>query len=289
MGTKFIRSLQAALLAGLLVTAPAAAEPVPQGELLDRMEPTPKQLTGVDVEEHLGRPLPKNLAFRDATGKPVTLGDYFDGKHPVLLTLNYSNCPMLCSLQLNGLVQGLKQVEWGINQEYRIVTVSLDPEESVSLTARTQARYLKQYDRPSADGGWHFLAGSEANVKAYADAIGFGYRYDEKRQEYAHPAALVMASPDGRIMRYLYGIEYAPKTLRLALVEASEGKIGTTLDRLILYCFHYDANEGRYAPVARNLMQLGGAAFVALLGGFVMMLFRKESKKRRRLAEGTAT
>jgi protein SCO1/2 len=289
MGTDRNRSWQAAVMAALLVAAPAAADPVSSSEVVDRMEPVPRQLRGVDVSERLGQSLPKSLGFRDASGKPVTLGEFFDGKHPVLLTLNYSNCPMLCSMQLNGLVQGLKQVEWGINHEYRIVTVSLDPEESVELTQRTQNRYLTQYGRPNAPGGWHFVAGSEANVKAYADAIGFSYRYDEARKEYAHPAAVVLASPDGRIMRYLYGIEYAPKTLRLGLVEASEGRIGTTLDRLILYCFHYDANEGRYAPVARNIMQVCGALFVALLGAFVTLLFRNESKKRRRLAESTAT
>jgi protein SCO1/2 len=289
MGTDRNRSWQAAVMAVLLVAAPAAADPVSSSEVVDRAEPVPKQLRGVDVSEHLGQSLPKSLGFRDASGKPVTLGEFFDGTRPVLLTLNYSNCPMLCSMQLNGLVQGLKQVEWGINQEYRIVTVSLDPKESVELTQRTQNRYLTQYGRPNAPGGWHFVTGSEANVKAYADAIGFSYRYDEARKEYAHPAAVVLASPDGRIMRYLYGIEYAPKTLRLALVEASEGRIGTTLDRLILYCFHYDANEGRYAPVARNIMQVCGALFVALLGAFLTLLFRNESKKRRRLAESTAT
>lgn len=289
MGNDWTRRTQAVLLAALLLAAPAAADPVPPSERIERIEPVPKQLQGVDVREHLGRELPRSLGFRDASGKPVTLGEFFDGKQPVILTLNYSDCPMLCSLQLNGLVQGLKEVEWGINSQYRIVTVSLDPNESSELTQRTQNRYLTQYGRPEARGGWHFLTGSEANVKAYADAIGFSFRYDEKRKEYAHPAALAIASPDGRVMRYLYGLEYLPKTLRLALVEASEGRIGTTLDRLILFCFHYDATVGRYAPVARNVMKLGGGVFIALLSGFVMVLFRNESKKRRRLAAGTAT
>jgi protein SCO1/2 len=213
----------------------------------------------------------------------------FDGQHPVLLTLNYSNCPMLCSLQLNGLVKGLKDVEWDINEEYRVVTVSLEPEEPLDLTARTANRYLTQYGRPSAAPGWRFLAGSAEDVRSYADAIGFSYRYDEDRKEYAHPAAIVLASPDGTIVRYLYGIEYDPKTLRLGLVEASQGKIGTTLDRLVLYCFHYDSSAGRYAPVAQKIMQLGGAVSVVLLAGFVLILHRADSKRKRRLAESTAT
>lgn len=289
MGSNWIFSTQAASLAVLLLVAPAFAAPVSPSERVDRIDPIPKQLQTVDVKEQLGRELPRSLGFRDASGLPVALGEFFDGKHPVILTLNYSDCPMLCSLQLNGLVSGLKEVEWGINQDYRIVTVSLDPEEPAELSQRTQNRYLTQYGRPEAPGGWHFLTGSEANVKAYAEAIGFSYRYDERRQEYAHPAAIAIASPDGRIMRYLYGLEYAPKTLRLALVEASEGRIGSTLDKLILFCFHYDATEGRYAPVARKLMQLGGGAFATLLAVFVVILARADARKRRRLAEGTAT
>lgn len=290
MGNERLRSLQAALLAALLLVAAAApAAPVLPGERVERLEPVPKQLAAVDVKEQLGRELPRTLGFRDETGRPVTLNDFFDGKTPVLFTLNYSNCPMLCSLQLNGLVKGLKEVEWAINRDYRVVTVSLEPNEPVEVSQRTLNRYLTQYARPEARGGWHFLAGSEANVKAFADAIGFSFRYDEKRQEYAHPAAIVLASPDGRVMRYLYGLEYQPKTLRLGLVEASEGRIGSTLDRLILYCFHYDSSEGRYAPVARKVMQVGGGFTVVLLAGFVTVLLRADGKKKRRLAESTAT
>jgi len=282
--------MQAALVAGLLCsTVPAVAAPVPANERVERMEPAPKQLRGVDVKEHLGTRLPLTLGFRDQFGKPTTLAENFDGQRPVLLTLNYSNCPMLCSLMLVGLVKGLKEVEWGINQDYRVVTVSLDPTEQLETTQRTANRYLTQYGRPQAPGGWRFVTGSENNVKAFADAIGFSYHYDEKRQEYAHPAAVVLAAPDGTITRYLYGIEYDPKTLRLALVESSQGKIGSTLDKLILYCFHYDSSEGRYAPVARRIMQLGGALMVVLLGGFLAALHLADKKRRRHLAESTAS
>jgi len=268
---------------------PAYGDVVPPSERVDRIEEVPKPLRGVDVKEHLGRMLPKGLAFRDDTGKSLTLGEVFDGKHPVILTLNYSSCPMLCSLQLNGLVAGLKEVELGLKEDYRIVTVSLLPDEPVDVGTRTLNRYLTQYGRPEARGGWQILAGSEQNVKAFADAIGFSYHYDTDRKEYAHPAAVVLASPDGKISRYLYGLEYAPKTLRLALVEASEGRVGSTIDRLILYCYHYDSSVGRYAPVAQKIMQLGGAVTVVLLGIFLTILFRADAKKKRHFAERPAT
>lgn len=268
---------------------PAYGDVVPPSERVERTEEVPKPLRGVDVKEHLGRMLPRDLAFRDDTGKHLTFAEVFDGKHPVILTLNYSSCPMLCSLQLNGLVAGLKDVELGLNADYRIVTVSLQPDEPVDVGTRTLNRYLTQYARPEARGGWRILAGSEQNVKAFADAIGFSYHYDADRKEYAHPAAVVLASPDGKISRYLYGLEYAPKTLRLALVEASEGRVGTTIDRLILYCYHYDSSVGRYAPVAQKVMQLGGAVTVVLLGIFLTILFRADAKKKRHFAERPAT
>jgi len=285
-----LRSLGVALFASLTLAAwPAAAAPVLPSEVMERTDPTPKQLQGIDVREQLGRELPKSLAFQDENGKDVTLGEMFDGEHPVVLTLNYSDCPMLCSLQLTGLVKGLAEVEWAINEDYRIVTVSLAPHEALEKRQRTANRYLTQYRRPEARGGWRFLSGSDANVRAFAEAIGFSYRYDEKRKEYAHPAAIALAAPDGRVVRYLYGIEYDPKTLRLGLVEASEGRIGSTLDRLILYCFHYDSSEGRYAPVARKVMRLGGGLSVLLLAATVTVLLRTEARKKRRLADGTAT
>jgi len=193
---------------------------------------------------------------------------------------------MLCSLQLNALVTGLKTLEFSLGKEYRIVTVILDPKETSETARRTKSRYLSQYGRPGTEGGWHFLTGSEANVKALASAVGFQYAYNEARDEYVHPAAITLLSPDGKIARYLYGLEYPEKTLRLGLVEASEGRVGSSLDRLILYCFHYDSAEGRYAPIASRIMQLGGAATVVFLAGFLTILIRRD--KKRALVESTA-
>ncbi len=276
-------SILTALIAGLaLVASPrgARADLVPQSEQVERREPLPRRLVGIDVQEHLAAPLPMDLAFEDENGKSATLKDYFDGSVPVILTMNYSNCPMLCSLQLNALVDGLKKVDWTIGKEYRIVTVSFDPNETAELAHRTKARYLAQYGRPGSEGGWHFLHGSENNVQAMAKALGITYHYNEARKEYVHPATVVLSTPNGKIDRYLYGLDYPQKTLHLSLVESSEGKIGTTVDQLILFCFHYDANEGRYAPVARNIMRAGGGATVFLLAGFLTVLSKRDKKRK---------
>jgi protein SCO1/2 len=284
-----VSSARAATGAGIAAVVQAdapgtAAQPSqPRKEApADRIDPLPKRLKEVDVQEKLDTELPLDLEFVEETGKKVHLRDYFDGKVPVLLTLNYSNCPMLCSLQLTAVVDGLKQVEWAAGKEYRALTVLIDPKETPETARKTKARYLRQYGRPSSVNGWHFLTGSDAAIHAFAKAIGFKYAYNEKRDEYAHPAAIAIATPKARLARYLYGLEYHPKTLRLSLVEASEGKIGTTVDRLILYCFHYDSNEGRYAPVARNIMRLSGGVAVVLLGGFLTLLWRAEIRKKHR-------
>ena len=273
-------SIPTALIAALLLVAPAArADLVPQSEQIDSKDPLPRRLAGVDVKEHLASPVPMDLGFSDETGQPVTLKDYFDGSVPVILTMNYSNCPMLCSLQLTALVEGLKKVDWSAGKEFRMVTVSYDPTETAELAQRTKSRYLAQYARPGSENGWHFLHGSESNVKAMAKALGISYSYNEARKEYAHPATVIFATPSGKIDRYLYGLDYPEKTLHLSLVESSEGKIGTTVDQLILFCFHYDANEGRYAPVARNVMRVGAGATVFLLAGFLTVLWKREKKR----------
>ncbi|HEY3500296.1 MAG TPA: SCO family protein [Polyangiaceae bacterium] len=275
----------ALLLCASVLSAPSAgADPVPSTERVNPTEALPKQLESVEVTEHLGGPVPKSLAFKDELGRPVTIGQYFDGKLPVVLTFNYSNCPMLCSLMLNGFVDGLKKLDYTPGKQFRVITVSIDHNEKPEHALRTQHRYLAQYERPEAKDGWHFLTGSEANVRAYAQALGFGYAYVPERKEYAHPSAIALASPEGRIVRYLYGIEYPKESLKLGLLEASEGRIGNPFDRLILYCFHYDSSIGRYAPVAANVMRVGGAMSVALLAGFLGLLFRADRKRRLREA-----
>jgi len=266
----------------------AWAEPVAPSDIKNRTERLPKRLEGVDVSEKLNTPLPRALGFTDENGKSVLYDELTRGDLPTILTMNYSDCPMLCSLQLNALVDSMKQLDFTLGKDYRVVTVSLDPKDTSERMSRMKARYMSQYGRPEAASGWSFLHGSEGNVRAVARALGFSYNYNEVRDEYVHPAAFAIATPGGVVSRYLYGIEYHPRTLRLSLVEASEGKIGSTMDRLILYCFHYDESEGRYAPMAMNIMRVGGGATALSLGGLIFLLRRSE-KKRKPLAPAHAS
>lgn len=276
-----LRSLVTVIAAALVVAAwvPNALALEPSG--VTRTDRLPKRVEDVGVDEHLGDSLPLDLGFTDTSGKPVMLSDYLDGKHPVIVTLNYSDCPMLCSMILNGLVQAMKQLDWTAGREYRLVTVSLNPKESPERARQSQTRYLSQYGRSDERQSWHFLTGSENNVKTLAAALGIRYGYNEKRDEYVHPSVISLVSPHGKISRYLYGVEFHPKTLRLSLVEASEGKIGSSVDKLLLYCFHYDSSEGAYAPVAMNIMQVSALAAVLALSVFLGFLWRGEARRRK--------
>ncbi len=252
-------------------------------------EQLPPQLEEVGIEEHLEAEVPMDLEFRDEYGAVVTLGDYFDGTKPVILTLNYYKCPMLCGLQLNGLLDGLKDLDWTPGQEFELVTVSINPLETPALANEKKQNYMKRYERPSAAKGWHFLTGREPEIRQLASTLGFGYTYDRETGEYAHAAAIFLATPDGRVARYLYGIEYPEKRLRLALLEASAGEIGTTIDQLILYCFHYDPSSRRYAPVAMNIMRLGGGVTVLVLGLSLGGYWLREARRRKNSDRGTRT
>jgi protein SCO1/2 len=271
----------AAVAAVALVVGTAFGKPVPASEILDRSEPLPERLRGIDVGERLGETVPKGVRFVDESGKGVAFGELFDGKHPVVLTLNYSKCPMLCSLELNGLVTALKQIDWAPGKEFKIATLVLDPKETPAEARASKERYLRQLGNPGAAPGWSFLTGDERSIRAVSDSVGFHYAYNEARQEYVHPAAIVLLSPQGKVSRYLYGIEYHPKTLRLSLADVAEGKVGSTLDQLVLFCFHYDEKEGRYAPVAMNIMRVSSGVGVAVLGGFLASAWLVEAKKKK--------
>jgi len=263
-----------------LAAAPAMAQ------LADQVPP---QLEDVGIEEHLEAEIPMDLEFRDEYGAVVKLGDYFDGTKPVILTLNYYKCPMLCGLQLNGLLDGLMDLDWTPGQEFELVTVSINPLETPALATEKKQNYMQRYERPSAAKGWHFLTGREPEIRQLASTLGFGYFYDRETGEYAHAAAIFVATPDGRVARYLYGIEYPEKRLRLALLEASNGEIGTTIDQLILYCFHYDPSSRRYAPVAMNIMRLGGGATALVLGLSLGGYWLREARRRKKSNGGTRT
>jgi len=238
----------------------------------------PSELDGVGVDEHLDTQLPLDAAFRNEDGQIVRLRDYFQSDVPVILSLNYSNCPMLCSTQLNGLVDGLREIEWTSGKEFQVVSISIDPNEQPHRALETRQKYLKAYRRSTS--GWNFLVGSRASIKQVTEAVGFRYKYLPARQEYSHPAVAVLCTPDGRISRYLYGVRFPEQTLRLSLVEASEGKIGTAGDQLLLYCFHYDPLTGTYAPrAARLVMSVGCLVTVIVLAGGLAMLWSRETRR----------
>lgn len=230
-----------------------------------QLNETPDAVDGLGVTEHLNDLLPLETRFTDDRGALIRLGDYFDGEKPVILSLNYSNCPMLCQQQLNGLVSTLGEMDASVGEDFHVVSISIDPRESYQKASKTRMRYYQEYDRPGTSQGWHFLVGDVRSIMAVAKATGFQYRYVPERKEYAHNAVLMLCTPEGRISRYLYGVQFDEPTLRLSLVEASEGKIGTTVDQILLACFMYDETAGRYGPQAIRLMQLGAFTTVACL------------------------
>ena len=264
-------------LAAVVLFRPAGAV---EAQLVEQV---PAALEEVGVTEHLDAKLPLDLEFRDENGDRVRLGDFFDGDRPVILTLNYYKCPMLCGLMLNGVVDGLETMEWSPGDEFEIVTVSINPLETPELAAAKKQNYLKRLERPSAAEGWHFLTGREPEINRLAETVGFSYSYDPETQEYAHAAAIMACTPDGRVARYLYGIEYPAKRLKFALLEAAEGTVGSTLDQLILYCYHYDPTNRRYSPVAMNIMRVGGGATALILGISLGIFWIREWRRKKKI------
>jgi len=266
----------------LLFVLAVAATAVGGAARAERRESLPPALEGVGIEERPGVSLPLEATFVDDAGKTVALGEYFGKGRPVVLVLHYSRCPMLCTLVLNGLVEALREVPFAPGRDYEIVTVSLDPTESTALARQKKQTYVAAFERPGASSSWHFLTGREEEIRKLAGALGFGYRYLADRGEYAHPAAIFVATADGRLSRTLYGVRFEPTTVRLALVEAGEGKVGTSVDRILLYCYHYDPSTGRYAPAALKIMRVAGAGTVLALGVLLGTLWLREARRRRR-------
>ncbi len=236
----------------------------------------PAELEGVGVEEKLGVQIDLDLTFIAENGYPVPLRKYFQQGRPVILNLVYYSCPMLCTLILNGQVEALREIPWTPGAEYEILTISIDPSETYALARQKREMYLTSYERPAP--GWHFLVDHQGNVKKLAEHVGFHYRYDEKRGQFAHASAIMVLTERGQVSRYLYGIKYRPRDLRLALTEASEGKIGSVLDRVMLFCYHYDPSSRSYTLFATNLMRAGGVLVVLVLGAVLFRLWRQERR-----------
>ena len=278
-----MRTVTRSRVATGLLAALLAASSAPVGAR--QADEVPPELDQVGVEERLDTTVPTQVELVDQEGRTVRLGDFLDGERPVILTLNYYTCAMLCTLQLNGLTEGMRELSWTPGDEFDVVTLSINPNDTPTVAKLKQQSYVKSLGRPEAARGWHFLTGSETAIRRVADAVGFSYAWVEETGEYAHAATAVMLTPSGRVARYLYGIEYRPRDLRLALLEASEGRIGSPWDQLIMYCFHYDPDSRSYAPVAMNLMRLGAGATVAILGvtlgGFWVRERRRSTRRGR--------
>lgn len=250
----------------------------------------PAELEGVGISERLNEKLPLSLQFCDSNGDGVEIDQYFGQGRPVILSFTYTNCPMLCHLQLDGLVESLKEISLRPGDDFEIVNVSIDPDETAVRARQTKQKHLKAYGRPDTAGGWHFLVGTEEKIKNLADAAGFQYKWVPERNEYAHAAAAILCTPDGRISRYLYGVRYPARTLRLSLIEASQGQVGSPLDQLLLFCFHYDAATGKYSPLAFRIMQVGCLSTLAvLLAGLVPFWLRHRRPSRTGLAASKPT
>jgi protein SCO1 len=235
----------------------------------------PSLLKEVGIDQKLNQSIPLDLEFRDEHGKPVRLGEYF-GQKPVILSMVYYNCPMLCTQVLNGLESSLKLIPMDIGKQFNVVTVSIDPTERPVLAEAKQALYTGLYGRPDAAQGWHFLTGDEQQVRRLANALGFRYAYDPDSKQFAHASAIMLLTPEGKISRYFYGIQFPSRDMRLGLVEASEGKIGTPVDQVLLFCYHYDPSTGKYGLLISRLVQLAGAVTVLAIASLVLVLYKKE-------------
>lgn len=257
------------LLAVFLTSQPAYAQ-------LNREQPDALQNLGID--EHLGDYIPLDAKFADSNGDSVLLGDLLEDGKPVLLNPLYYECPMLCGLVLDGTINVIEDMVWKPGKEFIVISISIDPEEDAELAARSKENYLSQMDS-TTKAGWYFLTGKKSQIDKVVEAVGFRYKEIEDTGEFAHSAAIMLLSPDGKITRYLYGISYDEFNVRSALYESADGKIGNTIDKVVMYCYQYDPDSGSYAPVAINIMKLGGLATLIILGIFLGSLWLREKRK----------
>ena len=259
-----------------LLLAVASALPASAEEGLVEPENMPGPLKEVRIDQHLGDRLPLDVPFVDEDGTSVTLGQYFKGERPVVLAFVYYECPMLCSLILNGMATSLDVLKFNPGNEFDVVAISIDPAETPEMATESKAMTLKRYGRPETAEGWHFLTGKDADVRKVADAAGFGYHYLPASDEYAHASGIMIVTPDGTLSQYFYGIEYPPKDVRLALVEASSNQIGNLVDQILLYCYRYDPQIGKYTAMTMRILRITGAIFVLGMIIFVWIAIRRD-------------
>jgi protein SCO1 len=274
------------LLAFALLAASAPAQ-MNNGIMSPPANTRPPRLQNVGIEQQLDAQIPADLTFRDETGKPVKLGDYF-GRKPMILNLVYYNCTMLCGEALAGLASAMRLIKFDVGNEFDVITVSFDPRETPEMAAAKKIDYVGRYGRANAASGWHFLTGSPDSINALTKAVGFQYQYDEKTNQYAHATAIMVLTPQGRISRYFYGVDFPPKDLRLGLVEASQEKIGNAVDAVLLYCYHYDPQTGKYGAMVANVLRLAAAATILILGATLFILWRLDRSVTSRTSRSRA-
>lgn len=250
--------------------APAAREPMAPASVVQN----------VSIDQNLNAQVSPDLTFRNENGSPVRIGQYFNSGKPVVLSLVYYRCPGLCTMTLNGMSRAFKPLQFSAGKEFEVVTVSIDPDETPSVATEKKAEYLKQYGRAGAEAGWHFLTGDAASIKALADTVGFRYVYDPATNQYAHSAGIMVLTPGGRVARYFYGLEYSSRDLRWGLVEASENRIGSVADSVNLLCYAYDPMTGKYSMPVMRTLRAAGILTVASLGGFVLLMLRRERRAK---------
>jgi protein SCO1/2 len=270
----FASSRLLVLLSLLLLAIPAHADPDPG------VQNVPPELLDVGVDEHLDGQVPLDTTFKDESGKVVRFGDYVDGKRPVLLVLAYHSCKTLCPFVQNGALEALKGANWTIGREFDVITLSIDPRDTPAMAADKKKSMIASYDRDGASKGWHFLVGDDQNAHRVAEAVGWKYHKDDQG-EYAHPTAVMLLKPNGRVARYLYGIDFPASDLRLGLLEASEGKSISTVERVLLYCYHYDPQGRKYSLLATHVMQVGGGLTLLLLTLFVGGMWVRERRTKK--------
>ena len=261
----------------------ALAQPIRGPEPGAPTSAKPGILSRIGIDQRLNYHVPLDLPFVDETGKTVKLGDYF-GTRPVLLAMVYYECPMLCTQVLNGVTGALKTINFDVGKEFDVVAVSINPREGPGLAAQKKTAYVERYGRPQTAAGWHFLTGKEEDIRALAAAVGFRYEYDEEFKQYAHGAGVEIITPKGKIARYFYGIEYAPRDLRLGIIEAAEERIGSPIDAAMLLCLHYDPLTGKYGPTVLTLVRIGAVLTIAAFAAFLFVSLRRERDGGRRTA-----
>jgi len=241
----------------------------------------PKELEGVGIEEKLGTYIDPELTFKDENGQDVKLAQFFDGKTPTIISPVYYSCPGLCNFHLNGLTDGLKELDWNVGQKFKVVAISFDPSEKPDVASGKKESYMQVYSRPGTEKGWHFLTGDQETINKFTQAIGFKYKWNEKAKEWSHSSAAIVTSPKGEITRYLPGIVFEAKNIKLALNEAAEGKIGSFAESLILYCFQYDRHQNTYSLAAFRLVQMAGGLFVLLLAIWLLPVWFRAKKTQK--------